>query len=250
MLEKLKDLPAGIDGLEAVGTVSRDDYTRVIEPLLDDARRQGRRIRFLYQFGPGFEGFTPGAAWEDAKVGLASMRMFDGCAVVGDALWLHESVRVAALLMPCPVRIFGNQELSLAVDWLQSLPQGLVNSHRLLPERGVIVVELAAALRAQDFDALAVTADNWIEAHGQLQGLVIHARDFPGWENAAGLFRHLRFVRDHHRHIARVALAADSRLAELAPRLASHFVAADVRKFGYDELAQAVAWSGDAKANG
>lgn len=65
-----------------------------------------------------------------------------------------------------------------------------------------------------------------------MQGLVIHTRDFPGCENAAGLFRHLR------------------RLAELAPRLAPHFVAADVRKFGYDELAQAVAWAGDATANG
>jgi len=248
MLETLTHLPAGIDGLKAVGTVSKDDYTSVVEPLLDDARRQGRRIRFLYQFGPEFEGFTPGAAWEDAKLGLASMRLFDGCAIVADAPWLHGSARVAGLLMPCPVRAFRNQDLPLAVDWLQSLPQGLANSHRLLPERGVIVVELSAALRAQDFEALAVTADDWIETRGKLRGLVIHTRDFPGWENAAGLFGHLRFVRDHHRRIARVALAADSRLAELAPRLASHFVAAEVRKFDYDELAQAIEWAGDATA--
>ena len=53
-------------------------------PLLDEARREGRRIRFLYQVGPEFEGFTPAAAWEDAKIGLHSVRLFDGCAVVTD----------------------------------------------------------------------------------------------------------------------------------------------------------------------
>ena len=51
MLERLTDLPQGIDGLKAIGKVSKDDYVRVVEPLLDEARREGRRIRFLYQFG-------------------------------------------------------------------------------------------------------------------------------------------------------------------------------------------------------
>src|SRR6185295_16067852 len=53
-------------------------------------------------------------------------------------------------------------------------------AHRLLADIGVIVVEVTQAVRASDFDELAVTADTWIEAHGQLQGLVIHARRFPG----------------------------------------------------------------------
>jgi hypothetical protein len=42
--------------------------------------------------------------------------------------------------------------------WLRSLPEGPAVSHRLLPESGVIVVEVKQALRAQDFDALAFTA--------------------------------------------------------------------------------------------
>lgn len=46
--------------------MTREDYEKVLEPLIDEARREGRRIRFLYQVGPEFAGFTPGAAWEDA----------------------------------------------------------------------------------------------------------------------------------------------------------------------------------------
>ena len=57
------------------------------------------------------------------------------------------------------------------------------------------------------------------------------------------MLRHLRFVRDHHRKVRRVALAADSRLAELAPRLAEHFVHAEIKNFGYDDLDAAVVWA-------
>jgi hypothetical protein len=107
----------------------------------------------------------------------------------------------------------------------------------------VLVVEVRQPLRAQDFDALAATTDDWIEANGDLPGIVIHARDFPGCQNLGGLIRHLRFVRDHHRRVRRVALASDSRLADLAPRLAEHFVQAEIRRFGYEELGDAVAWA-------
>ena len=132
MIEKLKDLPTGITGVKAVGKISKEDYDQVFTPLIDDARREGRRIRFLYQLGPEFEGFTPAAAWEDAKIGLHYLRLFEGCAVVTDVAWVREMTRLMGFLMPCPVRQFGNQELDRAVAWLVSLPEGAAVSHRLL----------------------------------------------------------------------------------------------------------------------
>ena len=116
-------------------------------------------------------------------------------------------------------------------------------THRLLPEPGVLVVEVTQPLRAQDFDALAATADTWLATHDALPGVVLHARAFPGWENIDGLLHHIRFVRDHHRKVRRVALAVDSTLADLAPRVAEHFGRAELRHFGYDELDDAVAWA-------
>lgn len=245
MLELLKDLPDGIDGVRAVGKISAQDYQQVFEPLLDEARREGRRLRLLYEFGPPFQGFTPGAAWEDAKLGLRSMQLLDGCAIVTDSNWVREAARLGAVLLPCPVRIFGNADREAAIEWLRSLPQGAAVLPRLLPEHGVIVVEVEHPLRAQDFDAVALVADTWIDTHGALQGLVIHARAFPGWENLGGFLRHVRFVRDHHRKIRRIALAADSKLASIAPRVAEHFVAAEVKRFAYDQLDAAIAWAGE-----
>src|SRR5262249_51019020 len=149
--ETLSDLPPGIDGVKATGKISREDYEAVLVPLMDGARRDGRRLRFLYQVGPEFTGFTAGAAWEDAKGGLRSMRLFDGCAVVTDVGWIRESTRLAAFLIPCPVRVFSLSERQAAADWLASLPESAAVSQRLIAETGVLVVDVNQPLRAQDF---------------------------------------------------------------------------------------------------
>ena len=243
MLVKLNDVPFGIDGLKAVGKLSKADYENVFEPLLEQARKDGRRLSILFQLGPDFEGFTAGGAWEDAKMGLRYMRLFDACAIVTDLPWIRESTKLARFIMPCPVQVFGNQEQEKASDWLRSVPASAAVSFHLLADSGVMVVEVKEALRAHDFDAMALTADTWIEAHGTLHGIVIHCREFPGWENLHSVLRHVRFVRDHHRKVERVALVADSKLASLAPHIAEHFVQAEVKRFRYDELDVAVAWA-------
>ena len=243
MLEIIEGLPTGVDGVKAVGKVSRDDYVQVLDPLLHQAQQEGRRLRFLYQLGPEFEGFTPGAAWEDAKLGLNSLGSFDGCAVATDVVWIRESTRLVGFFMPCPVRIFGSHETDEAVGWLAALPETAAVTHRLIPESGVIVVEVKQALRIQDFDDLAATADSWIASHGSLQGLVIHAREFPGWENFGSFLSHLRFVRDHHRHVNRIAFAADTKLSNVLPAVAELFVQAEVKSFTYDDLDIAIAWA-------
>jgi hypothetical protein len=72
---------------------------------------------------------------------------------------------------------------------------------------------------------------------------VIHTREFPGWENLGSLLRYVRFVRDHQRKVERVALAAETKLATLASLVGEHFVDAEVKSFGYDEVEAAIAWA-------
>ena len=246
MLEKIPDVPGGVDAFRVVGRLTKDDYEQTVEPLLDEARREGRRLRLLLQFGPEYEGFTAGAVWGKTEAWLqfpALLRMIDGYAIVSDLRWMREWIHLVGFLVSFPLRVFDNDERDEALAWLSSLPEGPGVSHRVLPESGVIVVEVTEPLRAQDFDAVAATADAWLATHDLLPGVVLHARAFPGWENVGSLLRHVRFVRDHHRAVRRVALAADAGLAELLPRLGEHFVAAELRHFGYDELDDAVAWA-------
>jgi hypothetical protein len=71
---------------------------------------------------------------------------------------------------------------------------------------------------------------------------------FPGWENFGGFLRHPQFVRELHHKVKRVALSAESKLAELVPRLREHFVQADVRNFAYEDLESAIKWAGSCGA--
>ncbi|MEO8875111.1 MAG: STAS/SEC14 domain-containing protein [Polyangiaceae bacterium] len=242
MLERMNELPKGVEGVRASGKVTAEDYERTLRPLLEDARRDGRRVRFLYEIAADFEGFTAGAAWDDARIGIRYMQRFAACAVVTDIGWMREATRFAGAFMPCPMRAFTNAERENAISWLASSGERSI-SYVLQPESGVVLVELKSALRAEDFDALSATVDSWLEAHVELRGIVIHAHEFPGWENFAALAHHIRFVRDHQREIHRIAISADGVVANLAPRLAEHFVKAEIKHFDYDALNEALAWA-------
>ncbi|OHU99497.1 STAS/SEC14 domain-containing protein [Mycobacterium talmoniae] len=124
MLKELAGAPAGIQALEAGGTLTASDYRRVFAPLVDRTRQAGGRLRLLYQFGPGFQRITPGALWADGRLGSSYARLLDGCAVVSDIDWIRIPARRIGAWMPCPVRVFGNDERDDAIAWLTALPVG------------------------------------------------------------------------------------------------------------------------------
>jgi len=244
MLELIDDLPQGLLGVRATGKVSRQDYDEVFEPLLAEARRERRRVRLLYHIAPGFESFALGAAWADMQIGLRYIWQFQRCAVVTDRDWIRRATDTAAPLFPCPVKTFGEAEWSEAVGWLAA-PTVLEGfSYRLIEERELLVVEPHGKLGVEAFEALAATVDPWIDSGHDLSGLVIHAREFPGWGTIGSFLRHVQFIRRHKRGLRRVALCMDGKFAKLAPALAEIFVAAEIRHFAYAELEQASDWAG------
>lgn len=249
MLEKITGLPEGILGLRVVGTLTTEDYEQVIEPEIAQASEQDRRLRLLLELGERSHGFTAGVVREKTKLWMqypAVGRWVEGYALVSDIAWVDDLFHVVGWLVPFPMRVFGTAEFDAAVDWLRSLPEGPGITHELLPDSGVLRVEVTEPLRSQDLEALAATVDAWLASHDELPGVVIHAARFPGWENVAGLLRHVAFVRDHQRRVRRVAVAADGVAADLAARLGRIFVRAEVASFGHDELDAATAWAAGA----
>ena len=104
------------------------------------------------------------------------------------------------------------------------------------------IVQPEGPLTEGDFVRIAAAIDPVIVEDGELDGLIIHTKGFPGWESLGDMVTHFRFVRDHHAKIKKVALVTDAPIGELAPHIASHFVAAEVQHFGFDELDAAVDW--------
>ena len=109
--------------------------------------------------------------------------------------------------------------------------------------RGIAVLEPDGALSREDFERAAKAIDPHLEKSGKLNGLVVRVQKFPGWDSFGALASHLRFVKAHHRRIARIALCTDSALGNVAPRIANHFVEADIRAFKFAEFDRARAWA-------
>ena len=115
-------------------------------------------------------------------------------------------------------------------------------NYELLKEDGILVLKPDGALEASDFDAVAGELDPYIDEKGNLRGLLIQAESFPGWYDFGAFVSHLRFVRDHHHNITKVAAVSDSAILSVLPHVARHFVSADVRHFEFSERETALAW--------
>ena len=111
-----------------------------------------------------------------------------------------------------------------------------------LESDGVLVLRPEGPLSADDFQQAAAEADRVIGSVGEIGGVMIDAKEFPGWKDFAALSAHLRFVRDHHKEIRKVAIVSDSGFASALPAVARHFVNADVRKYERDDVGAAMMW--------
>jgi hypothetical protein len=60
----------------------------------------------------------------------------------------------------------------------------------------------------------------------------------------------LRFIHDHHRKIKRIALVADSKIASLAPHVAEHFIASELKAFDYADLDRGIEWAAEGRRQG
>ena len=118
MMKLLSHLPDNVVGIAASGQVDASDYEGVLIPAIETALQTHDRIRLLYQLGPDLIGFTTGAMWDDAKVGLAHWKVWERVAVVTDVTWVAHATRMFKFLMPGIVRVFSLNEQADAEKWV------------------------------------------------------------------------------------------------------------------------------------
>ena len=115
-------------------------------------------------------------------------------------------------------------------------------NYELRKDEGILIIRPTGSLEAADFQEIAHEVDPYIQANGRLRGVLVDAESFPGWKDFGALFAHLRFVKEHHRNIKKIAAVSDSGFLAIAPKIASHFVQADVRHFAHSQREVALNW--------
>jgi SpoIIAA-like len=111
----------------------------------------------------------------------------------------------------------------------------------MMPE-GILLLKPTAPLSKEDFDGVSAAVDTYLSTHPKLHGVMIYAQEFPGWEDFGGFSAHMKFVRDHHKLVERIAVVTDSSMGGLAESLGTHFTSAEVRHFPFDDEETALEW--------
>lgn len=116
--EILGGMPADVLAIEARGKITRADYETVLIPEVTRRTRTQGKVKLLYLLGERFEGYTAGAAWDDAKLGILHLGDFARVAVVTDVDWIRMGVKMFAPMLSAPVHLFHTAELQSAKAWI------------------------------------------------------------------------------------------------------------------------------------
>ena len=107
---------------------------------------------------------------------------------------------------------------------------------------GILILKPAGPLESTDFERLVREVDPYISEKGKLKGLMIYVRSFPGWENFAAFLSHMKFVKNHHQNVRKIAAVTGTGFLSIMPQVANHFIRAEVRHFDYDDKDAALRW--------
>jgi hypothetical protein len=118
MIEIIPDLPPGAVGFKLSGKVDAAAYKATIEPAVQAAQATGDKVNALIVIGDDGVDLSPGAMWEDAKLGLAHPRSWNKVALVGQKAWWDTLVPVLSALMPGEFQTFPPEDLVAARAWL------------------------------------------------------------------------------------------------------------------------------------
>ncbi|MGR0221475.1 STAS/SEC14 domain-containing protein [Agromyces sp. ZXT2-6] len=118
MIEPLQDLPPGVIGFRAVGTVTATDYREVLDPAIDAAIADAGRLDFVIVIDEEFDHYSLGAMLEDAKLLGRPLSAWDRAAFVTDRDVLTGIAVAFGGLVPGEFRVFPMSRRNEAIAWV------------------------------------------------------------------------------------------------------------------------------------
>jgi len=122
MIEKLSDLPEGVLGFRAIGTVEASDYQTVVDPAIDAVIAAGDKVNVVFVMDDAFERYSLGAMWQDALLEGKPARSWGRIALVTDHAVIGEVIHGISFLVPGDLRFFPVAQQPEAVAWAAESP--------------------------------------------------------------------------------------------------------------------------------
>ena len=112
----------------------------------------------------------------------------------------------------------------------------------LMKKDGILIVAPTGPFTDDDMEELRGTLSGMVADGDEVKGLLIDAKEFPGYADLHAFLAHMGVVRDFHGKIAKLALVSDMVFAAAGEMFARTFLGVDARHFPAGETAKAIAW--------
>lgn len=235
--ETLPDAP--VLAYKLSGKVTESDYRDVLIPDIEERAESGH-VRIALHIGPELEGISVGTLLTDARMGLDYRDEFERIAIATDNAVIRTGVHLVAPFLPFEVKLFAASEEKPAIEWAGSdAPQPI---HRLNRRKGVLTIKPKGELDRGQFELITREVDSYLKEHHKLNGVLLEAAHFQGWQNFAALSTHLKFIKNHHRSVEKIAVVTGDAVMNAIPRIAEHFIRAEVKVFKAAHRSRALRW--------
>jgi hypothetical protein len=110
-------------------------------------------------------------------------------------------------------------------------------------ERNVAILRPEGILTKADFESAARIVDGYIDQGSGPEAIIIVTESFPGWENFGAMLQHFTFIKEHHNVVRKIAFVTNIAIASVFEKVASHFIAAEIKAFPFTDLIDAKEWA-------
>lgn len=113
----IRHLEANIVAVTASGMLTAEDY-ETLTPRLEQEAEQHDSLRLVWEMRD-FEGWQPGALWEDAKLDAELNREVSKLAMIGEAKWQDWMTQLTKPFAAGELRYFDENERDAAYAWIR-----------------------------------------------------------------------------------------------------------------------------------
>lgn len=118
MIEIIKDLPPYVAGFKATGKVTKNDYERIVMPVVDRVATKYGKINFLLCIDTDLGNFTAGAWLDDILVGIKHFTHWNKIAIISHQGVIKKITDVFGNFIPGETRGFKMEDRAAAYIWI------------------------------------------------------------------------------------------------------------------------------------
>lgn len=116
---QILDAPDNVVAFRAIGEVTKDEYTNIIEPAVEKLVRNRDEIIFLLLIDTEIENFTSAAWMQDALIGLKNLGKWKRLALVTDSKKAISFTNKYSYMAPGEFRGYKKETFNEALNWVQ-----------------------------------------------------------------------------------------------------------------------------------